>query len=882
MAKQKKKLFLLLDGNAILHRAWHALPPLQAPDGTLVNAVYGFANVLQKLRADLDPAYMAVAWDLPGPTFRHKQYKEYKATRVKKEDELYNQIPIIQDLLDALDIPYFSEEGYEADDVIGTIAEKLIKKDLETYIVTGDLDALQLVDPTTKVLFFIRGVSETKLYDEAAVRERYGFDPEQLIDYKALRGDPSDNIPGVAGVGDKTASILVKKYGDIKKLYKAVDANNVPEVTPRILGRLADDKDNALMSYELATIVRDIPMEFKLSDSQEGTPNEGELRNLLSGLGFKSLLKKFGISENIKIEVSPEGPQKKVATFSSGDDIGKIVEILSKEKEIALLAGIDKEGQLAALGVATNQLSYTLQNPSKEQLKSLQPVLENENIKKVGHDLKELIHIFNLEGIELRGVWFDIMIASYLLNPGSRRHDVQSISHEFLSKQLPEMPDNFGYESDYHVIAEIVGNYFPLVKVLESELKSVGMLDLFFNIEMPVVEILAEAEMEGIKIDKDFLAKLSKKMGQRIDQLTKKIHKLAGGEFNVKSPIQLSEILFDKLEIPTKGLKKTKTGISTAAPELEKIRDAHPMILLIFEHRELAKLKSTYVDALPELADPDDRVHTSFNQTVTSTGRLSSSEPNLQNIPIRTELGREIRKAFVVSHGKILLAADYSQIELRLVSVIAGDQGMINAFKAGADIHRQTAAEIAEVKPDDVTKEMRRAAKAVNFGIIYGIGPKALAVSAGVSFSEAKEFIARYFEVHHKVKDYLDETKVKAHTDGYVETIFGRRRYLPEINSGVQMVRAAAERMAINMPIQGAGADIMKMAMIEVDKWIKSQKDDKIKMLLQVHDELVFEVDKDFVEKAGKEIKRIMESVHQFDVPLVVDVESGKNWGSLK
>ncbi|MBU0531695.1 DNA polymerase I [Patescibacteria group bacterium] len=886
----KKKLCLILDGNALLHRAWHALPPLTTKDGRVVNAAYGFTMVLEKMLEERQPDYMVVAWDLPGKTFRHAKYAEYKATREVKEQELYDQIPMIQEILDAFGIPSLSAEGYEADDVIGTLAKRMDKKpEVAVEIVTGDLDALQLVTDGTKVLFFQKGISETKLYDKKAVRERYGLNPDQVIDFKALKGDASDNIPGVPGVGDKTATEVIGKFGTLEQVYKDLKAGKTRDLKDRVVQKLLDNKKEAFDSKELVTIVTDVPLDYKLSDLKISQPNEEAITKLYQDFEFRTLLRKRGQQELDKKIKKPEN--KKI---SSGSDLST----LEGAKELALFAASNPQADLfgsdlAVLALSDGKQTVVLKNPSADELQDALDLIAATKLLVV-HDLKKLLHelgglsrvarrtsIKNDERFAISdGQFFDLMVASYLAHSGSRSHDIAAIAHEHLKTRLPETPTAYAAERDYQAAGSVAAAMLELKTIMETELKKDGMLKLFQQVEMPLVPILFNMEQTGIKIDVAFLNVFSKDLAKRIDALTKKIYQAAGTEFNIKSPQQLAEVLFEKLELPTKGIKRTKTGYSTAAPELEKLRDAHPLIAMIEEYRELAKLASTYVDALPKLVAKDGRVHTSFNQTVTATGRLSSSDPNLQNIPIRTELGREIRKAFVADKGKVLIAADYSQIELRLVSVIAKDKAFQKAFKEGADIHRRTAAEVLGIDEEKVTKDQRRSAKAINFGIIYGMGARALAASTGLSFTEAQEFIQRYLDLHHSVRDYLEETKLSAHENEYVETMFGRRRYLPEISSGMQMLVAAAERMAINMPVQGAAADIMKMAMIEVAKWIETQ--DGIEMLLQVHDELVFEVDKEKAEEYAGRIKEIMENVVKLDVPLVVDVEIGQNWGAMK
>jgi DNA polymerase I len=862
-----QETILLLDGNALLHRAWHAIPPLTTKDGLVVNAAYGFAMIVEKMIEAQKPEYMAVAWDVEGGTFRDEIFAAYKAQREKKEQELYDQIPIIQEILEAFGIPSIEAPGYEADDIIGTLSKRASDQGLRALIVTGDLDSLQLVDENVEVLFFQKGISETKLYDVAAVTERYGLTPDQLIDYKALRGDPSDNIPGVAGIGEKTATLLLQKYTSIDGIYTHLD-----EVEEKYAKKLRGQEKTVEVALKLVTIIRDMTFPFAFEDAKRGAPNYDKLLPLYKDLEFRTLLKKHGESV---VEEKTQGKTESKAKVSIVKklDIGKgsTVAILIAEQPADLFGATT-----AAVGMYDGKNTVVLPNPSREALASVAGILAKAD-RVITHDLKHLMHQL---GSVIDRPAFDTMIASYLLASGSRAHDLPGAMHGFLNRSV-EVPATFAKEKDYERFGQIVSALPELAQKLETELEKTGSTKVFEEIEMPLIPVLYRMEVQGIELDTQSLETFSASLKKRIDELTKKITKLAGVEFNLNSPSQLADVLFVTMGLPTKGIKKTKTGYSTAAPELEKLWDTHEIIPLLSEYRELTKLQSTYVEALPKLVAKDGRVHTSFNQTVAATGRLSSSDPNLQNIPIKTDLGREIRKAFVAPRGKILVAADYSQIELRLAAVIAKDKPFITAFQEGADIHTRTAAEVWDVAEVNVTKEQRRAAKAINFGILYGMGPRSLSRSTGLSMDEAKHFIERYFEIHFAIREYLDQTKLKAHTDGYVETMFGRRRYLPEIQSGVPMLVASAERMAINMPVQGTAADIMKMAMLRVDGWL-TQSEWPAKMLLQVHDELVLEVDKEAIEPVMAGVKEMMESVASFEVPLVVDVETGKNWGEMK
>ncbi|MEK9130657.1 MAG: DNA polymerase I [Patescibacteria group bacterium] len=793
------KTFLILDGNALLHRAWHSLPQtMTTPDGVVINAAYGFTLVIEKMLSDLKPDFIAVAWDLAGKTFRHDEFEAYKATRVKKEQELYDQIPIIQAILTCYGIPSLSKKGFEADDILGTIAQTNKKHHVKTLIVTGDQDALQLVDDDTSVLFFVKGVSQTKTFDSVAVREKYGFDPLQLIDYKALMGDASDNLKGVVGIGEKSAKELIAQFGSVENILEAV-RKTPDKIKPTWRAKFEGQEKHTLQMKRLVTIVRDVPLgDFQLEDAEVKPKDEVCLFKKFRELGFRSLIKKY--------ETVAQGD-----LFKVGGDAVPAPQVID--------------------GVT------------------------------VGYNLKAEMH---RRGKVITGALFDLKIAAYLLNSTARGYDLPSIAQQWLDKtELAE------------------SDLLNLYKKLSAELKKEDLFQVMNEIDMPVLPIIYEMERDGIKLDVDFLAGLSKTMNADLDKLTKKIHQAAGSEFNINSPSQMADVLFETLEIPTHGIKRTKTGYSTAIDELEKIEDQHEIVPLIMEYRELAKLVSTYVDALPSLVQKDGRIHTTWDQTGTATGRISSNNPNLQNIPIRTEQGREIRKAFIAEKGHLLVAADYSQFELRLAAVIAKDASFLRAFKEGADIHKRTAAEIFEIDEDKVTHAQRRAAKTVNFAVLYGMGPRNLAKSTGMSQTEAKQFIDKYFEIHHAVREYIDGLKIKVHADGWVETMFGRKRYFPEINTGVGMLVAQAERMAVNMPIQGTEADIMKMAMREIDVWIKKDGVDA-KQLLQVHDEIVVEVKKEDAERVGKQMKKIMEGVATFDVPLVVDIKIGKSWGEME
>jgi DNA polymerase I len=876
---KKKETILLLDANALLHRAWHAIPPLTTKDGRVVNAAYGFTMIMEKMIEQYKPDSMVVAWDRKEKTFRHDEFADYKGHRPEREQELYDQIPIIKSILEVFDIPSLDARGYEADDIVGTLAHRAEQEGMNVLILTGDLDSLQLVTDNIKVITFKKGISQSKEYDVQAVIDRYGLTPEEFIDYKALRGDPSDNIPGIAGIGEKSATVLIQEFKSVEGVYKALEEE---KVLPKFAKKLEGNKQLALDSKFLVTILKDMPLKFSFSDATMSEPDREKLVEMYRDLEFRTLLRKY--VEAPPFEGMDEKKEKKKESKSAGKaekitDLSRLEE-LSVEAVSVLVASQQADlfgATIAAVGLSDGKKAFVIANPTSDQLEITGLYLQKAK-QLITHDLKGLLHT---TGWELCSRVFDVKIGSYLLHSGSKAHDLNSILHKELSEKVPELPKAFATEKDYQNFGKNVSFLQKGASAIKEQIKEMEMESVFEEIEMPLVCILHQMEETGIEVDTKALDQLSKKLNKRLETLTKKIIDLAGQEFNLNSPSQLAEILFDKLELPTKGIKKTKKGFSTAAAELEKLWDEHEIIPLMSEYRELAKLQSTYADALPKLVEKDGRIHSSFNQVVTATGRLSSSEPNLQNIPIRTELGNEIRKAFVAPRGKRLIAADYSQIELRLVAVLAGDKAFIEAFNDGADIHTRTAAEVWEVEEAEVTSEQRRGAKAINFGIIYGMGPHALAKSTGTSFYEAKQFIEKYFTIHKAVREYLDNTIKLAHKQGYVESLFGRRRYLPELETGMHQLVAAAERMAINMPVQGTASDIMKKAMVAVDGWLK-KSEWPARIVSQVHDELVIEVEKGAVDQVAKGVKEMMEGVAEFAVPLKVDVEVGKNWGEME
>ena len=912
-----KERIIIIDGNALIHRSFHALPTtLQTKDGKITNAAYGFASFLIKALSELKPTHAVLTLDKRAPTFRHQAYQEYKATRVKAPQELYDQIPMVKEIAQAFSLPIFELDGFEADDLIGTIAKNINKKNpkIEVIIITGDTDTLQLVNEKTKVYSMSRGLTDSVLYDEKKIIERYGIKAEQLIDFKALKGDSSDNIPGVAGIGEKTAVELLQNFSNLDNIYKNINSPKIKERTKELLSK---NKSMAYLSQELVTISLSAPINFKIEETQIKQFNKNLINDTFSRLEFKSLLARV-----LNLNFIKNDPDSKVDKFSRNkttfnyqliNEEKKFQNFLKKIKGQKIIA-IDTEttslDSLSAklLGISfcfkaneayfinlKNQSSqadlFNSQKNNHNWLEEIKKIMEDESIEKIGHNIKYDLQVLENYNINLGGKIFDTMIASYLLNPENRQHNLDSLSFAELnwekissSELLGDKKNKFediSLEKLSLYSCEDVDCTFKLKEILEKKLTKQKLLELFNIMEIPLIKVLSEMERNGIMLDKKFLKDLGQKINQEINNLTEKIHNLANEKFNINSTKQLKEILYEKLNISPTGIKKTKTGFSTAGDELDKIKHLHPIIKLIQEYRELKKLSSTYIESLPKLISPiDKRIHTNFNQTITATGRLSSSNPNLQNIPTRTEIGNKIRQAFIASPSKTLLSLDYSQIELRVMAHLSEDKNLISAFQNKLDIHKSTAANINKIKLEEVSQQLRQQAKATNFGILYGQGPHGLSQNAGISYQQARDFINQYFLSYPQVKKFIDKTISIASKKGYTTTMFDRIRPIPEINSSEIMKKKAAERMAINSPIQGSAADIIKMAMIKISSEIKNKTD--IKMLLQVHDELIFEVENDKVNYYYQKIKEIMENIIKLKVPLLIEAKIGKNWGEMK
>ncbi len=962
---------VLIDGNALVHRAFHALPPLTSPKGELVNATYGVASMLLKVLADLRPEYVAAAFDTPVPTFRHREYDAYKAQRGPAPEGLSEQFARVHEFMDAMGIPTYHVDGFEADDVLGTLTRQARERGLDVVILTGDTDALQLVAAGVEVLTSRRGFSDTVLYGEQGVQERYGVPASGLVDLKGLKGDTSDNIPGVPGIGEKTASKLIAEYGTLEGIY-----DNLDKLTPKLKQLLESYRDQAFHSRHLSRIVTDVPVGLDLDRCRTGAYDRHRLVEFFRELGFKSLADRIPRDSAEKpapavIPPAPARPVGQLALFgmepaaeapTDGSLVSKpaaVPSALLKERRAEAAEREETPGyhvvsEEASFNQLLNRLrlanifSVDLETTGKDALKAdmvglsfaitpgtayyvpvghrspaeqglgllvadnvelkqdespqlplrfvidrLRPVLEDPSIRKCAHNAQYDMLVLANYGVELRGMAFDTMIAAYLLESTQRALGLKDLAWTRLKAEMKSYADLAGKGKAAVTLDQVpirqVADYscadadmtLRLKEDLEPELKSACLDDLFERMEMPLVPVLVDMERTGVKLDDAYLKDLSTELYKRIRELETAICEAAGHSFNIGSTQQLGNVLFKELKLPT--IRRTKTGFSTDADVLEELRGTHPIVELILEHRQMVKLKSTYADALPLLVNSKTgRVHTSFNQTTTSTGRLSSSDPNLQNIPIRTELGRRVRKAFIAGDPDwVLLSADYSQIELRVLAHMTGDPVLVDAFRHGEDIHAATAALVYGIPISEVTPRERRIAKTVNFGVLYGMSDYGLARDTGLSRKEAALFIESYFQRYGSVRDFFERVKQRAEVDGYVSTLWGRRRYMPELKTTHRGLRQAAERMAINMPIQGTAADIIKIAMINLHRHIR-EKGYRSRMILQVHDELLFECPRDEVELLAPDVKRLMESAMPLQVPVVADLKVGANWDEMQ
>ncbi len=850
---------LVLDGNSIINRAFYGIKLLTTKDGRYTNAIYGFMNIFYKLCDEVHPDSVAFAFDLKAPTFRHKMYDEYKAGRKPMPPELAEQMPVLKELLKALGYKIVTKEGYEADDILGTLAFSCKDGD-ECYIATGDRDSLQLVGDNVKVLLASTkmGRPETNIYDIKRIKDDYGVTPHQLIDIKALMGDSSDNIPGVSGVGQKTAQSLISEFGSIQNIYDNID---IIDIRDSLRNKLKNDKDSAFMSYKLGEICKSVPIETDYSFYVPDGGDKSEALSVLRSLEMYKLIDKIGLNTATNSVKSENTAVKEYKRVNSLNDFSL------KANKIYFVYSV-KDGRFENLAMCNGDDICEVNTENDSEVEAFINILEDENTEKYTFNIKPLYAYAFSHGFEIKNVKMDLMLAAYLLNPSAKDYDIEKLAAEY----------NVYYESDggFSALSETV---YPLTVKLSALLEERDQTELLNSIELPLAEVLASMEKIGVKVDKSGIEAFGDMLGERIKELQSRIYELAGEEFNINSPKQLGEILFVKLAIPTK--KKTKSGFSTNAEVLEKLADDYEIVNLILEYRTYTKLKSTYCDGLLKEIAADGRIHSTFNQTETRTGRISSTEPNLQNIPVRTELGREMRKFFIADDGKVFVDADYSQIELRVLSDIADDKAMIDAFNNGDDIHAITASQVFKMPLQMVTPLMRSRAKAVNFGIVYGIGAFSLAKDIGVSRAEADRYIKDYLHHYSGVDRYMNEVVEEAKKNGYVKTLFGRRRYLPELSSSNGMLRAFGERVARNMPIQGTAADIIKIAMIRVYTRLKEEKLNA-RLILQIHDELIVEAPADEQSKAELIVKEEMENACKMKVLLKSDAHSGKSWYDAK
>ena len=921
---EKKERLVLIDGHSLVYRAFFALPSLTDREGNVVNAAYGFTSMLL-LALQEHPDYVLASFDLGGRTFRHEELKEYKATRRPTPPELAPQFPLTRDIVRAFGIPIYEVKGVEADDVIGTLARQARERGLHSTIVTGDLDALQLVNEDVFVLTSKRGVSETILYTPERVRERYGLEPLQTVDLKGLIGDTSDNIPGIRGIGEKTAIKLIQEFGSVENLV----ANQEKVTPPKVKKLIEEFGDQAKLSKRMATIVRDVDVTLDLSRGSARDYRPDAARTMLADLGFRSLAARVPTTwrdgstmtappifapliaepsrepaqstlplestpaEAVPIIRQPAELERLVAAFAKADRAGF---------QVVTVDEVPRRGRFAAIVVGLNEHDVYYVPVVHEQERCLEtkdvlnrfaPALRSANPSKIGFNQKADYLALRAHGIELQGIDWDLLVAAYLLNSGVRSPSLEALASDVLHRTIEGPESLFGtgktaMSCDQVEVTRAAAFFGERMRVmlqlqplLQAQLERLGNAELFRNLEMPLLPVLAEMEIAGVSVDIPYLQQVSRELYDQLQLLDREIEDVAHGPINVNSPQQLARFLFEDLNLP--GGRKTKSGYSTDATVLEGLRDQHAVVPKILEFRQLSKLKGTYVDALPLLVDAKtQRVHTSFNQTVAATGRLSSSDPNLQNIPIRTEVGQKVRRAFIPARtGDQLLSADYSQIELRVLAHMTDDPVLVDAFARGEDIHARTAAEVFGIPREQVTPNQRRLAKVVNFGLFYGLSDFGLARDTGMSREEAQAFIDAYFRAYNRVREFLEGIKIQAREQGYVETLLHRRRYIQDIRSPNRMLRQAAERIAINMPVQGSAADIMKLAMIQLQRYLREQQLAS-RMILTVHDELVFEVPPEERDRLIEVVPDLMATAYPLNVPVQVDLKLGPNWQDME
>ena len=851
--------FLILDGNSIINRAFYGIKLLSTRDGRYTNAIYGFMNILFKLEEETKPDCVAVTFDLKAPTFRHKMYELYKAGRKPMPSELAEQMPVIKEILTSLGYKIVTKEGFEADDIIGTLAYHCPKEN-NCYIATGDRDSLQLVNENVKVLLAATkmGRPETTVYDIDKVKEVYGVEPDRLRDIKALMGDASDNIPGVAGVGKKTAEELVVNFGSIDNIYENLDTLDIRQT---VKDKLLKDKDSAFLSYKLGTIDKNAPVDTDIESYRKGEPDTQKAFEILSSLEMYKIIEKLGLKPGAAVVPNTQ-TAKSETEIKENATVNDIQKAALSDKILSFVPEFEGDGIKRVCVIDKNCLFVI---SDKDEILKLAEIINNPDIKIYTHNSKPVYTFYRANGAELQKIDFDSMLAAYLLNPSEKEYSLSRLHAEY---KIP-VPD-----SEDALIKDSAG-FDVLCQRLSTELERLDETKLFDEIEMPLSKVLSSMESCGVAVDREGIVEFNEKITAELSDIESRIYLLAGEQFNINSPKQLGEILFVKLGIPTK--KKTKTGFSTNAEVLEGLADDYEIVRDILKFRTYAKLKSTYCDGLLTKISEDGRIHSSFNQTETRTGRISSTEPNLQNIPVRTELGREMRKFFVAKDGYTLVDADYSQIELRVLADIADDKNMIDAFNSDVDIHTVTASQVFNIPTEAVTSLLRTRAKAVNFGIVYGIGAFSLGKDIGVTRKEADKYIKDYLHHYSGVDSYMQSIVEKGRKDGYVSTLFGRRRYLPEITASNGMLRSFGERVARNMPIQGTAADIIKIAMIRVYNRLEAEKLDA-KLILQVHDELIVEAREDIAEQVKELVCEEMENACQMKVRLVSDAHIGRTW----
>ena len=893
---------VLIDGNSIMNRAFYGImgsKMLTTADGTYTNAVYGFLTILFKIQEDLNPDYLAVTFDLKGPTKRHELYEGYKANRHGMPDELAIQMPIIKDVLRAMNIKIVEKQGFEGDDILGTLSKIAEKDGIDVTILSGDRDTFQLTSKKTTIRIprTKMGKTENEDYNEERVIEEYGVYPKELIDVKGLMGDNSDNIPGVPGVGEKTALSLIRHYKTLENLYNEIEENEQLDVKGKLREKLLENKELAFLSRTLGTIDREAPIEEKIEDLKVAEWNKKDVYNLFKYLRFNRFIERFNMQDEEETLKSNIESFKKKEVLGD-EEINELIKLINEKKSLAYYFDT-AESESSIINKRIESISICIDNNcyyikvDDIKIGKFKKIFENSDINKIGYRQKEDYILLKELNINLSGIYYDIEIAAYIINPIENKYNIEKLAIDYLTLDIADLGKEeekqinlFEIDADKTdekkinkgcTYAYVINEIYK--KTLEK-LKETNQLNLFENIEMPLVEVLADMQYKGIYTDKNVLIEFGKTLKNEIEKLTEEIYKLAGEEFNINSTKQLGVILFEKLKLPI--IKKTKNGYSTDVDVLEKLKKEHEIVEKILDYRQLVKLNSTYIEGLiPFINSMDNKIHSYFHQTVTATGRISCSEPNLQNIPTRLDLGKQIRKAFIPSNGFVFVDADYSQIELRVLAHIAEDEHMIQAFNNNEDIHKQTASRVFGVPFDEVTKQQRSDAKAVNFGIVYGISDFGLSEQLGISRKQAKTYIEQYMEKYPKIKEFMEKAQDYAKENGYVETLFNRRRYIPEMNSNNYMIRQFGARVAMNTPIQGTAADIMKIAMVRLYNELK-ERNLESRILIQIHDELLLEVKIEEKEEVEKLLKESMENAYKLRVPLIVELSEAENWYDAK